>query len=89
VNVTLNRRREITAVFCGDVTAAHDAGCAFSRDAAMVACEQPVPIVMTTNSGYPLDQNLYEAVKGMRARPRRRAGYGARWARVVTGQAQL
>ena len=31
VNVTLNRHREITAVFCGDVTAAHAAGCAFSR----------------------------------------------------------
>jgi nickel-dependent lactate racemase len=67
VNVTLNRRREITAVFCGDVTAVHDAGCAFSRETAMVACDQPVPIVVTTNSGYPLDQNLYQAVKGMSA----------------------
>ncbi len=67
VNVTLNRRREITAVFCGEVTAAHDAGCAFSRDTAMVACDRPLPIVVTTNSGYPLDQNLYQAVKGMSA----------------------
>ena len=33
----------------------------------MVACEQPLPIVVTTNSGYPLDQNLYQAVKGMSA----------------------
>ena len=40
VNVTLNRRREITAVFCGDVTAVHDAGCAFSRETAMVACDR-------------------------------------------------
>lgn len=67
VNVTLNRRREITAVFCGDVTAVHQAGCTFSRDTAMVACERPLPIVVTTNSGYPLDQNLYQAVKGMSA----------------------
>ena len=67
VNVTLNRRREITAVFCGDVAAAHDAGCAFSRETAMVACERPVPIVVTTNSGHPLDQNLYQSVKGMSA----------------------
>ena len=67
VNVTLNRRREITAVFCGDVSAAHRAGCVFSRETAMVACEQPLPIVVTTNSGYPLDQNLYQAVKGMSA----------------------
>ena len=67
VNVTLNRRREITAVFCGDVTAVHEAGCAFSRETAMVACDRPLPIVVTTNSGYPLDQNLYQAVKGMSA----------------------
>jgi nickel-dependent lactate racemase len=67
INVTLNRRRQITRFFCGDVTAAHDAGCAYSRDTAMVACDRPFPIVVTTNSGYPLDQNLYQAVKGMSA----------------------
>ncbi len=33
----------------------------------MVACARPFPIVVTTNSGYPLDQNLYQAVKGMSA----------------------
>ena len=31
------------------------------------ACERPFPIVVTTNAGYPLDQNLYQAVKGMHA----------------------
>jgi nickel-dependent lactate racemase len=67
VNVTLNRRREITAVFCGSVSAAHDAGCIFSRQTAMVACEGRVPIVVTSNSGYPLDQNLYQTVKGLSA----------------------
>ena len=67
VNVTLNRQRQITRFFCGDVIAAHDAGCAFSRDTVMVPCEKPFPIVVTTNSGYPLDQNLYQAVKGMSA----------------------
>ena len=67
VNVTLNRRREITGFYCGDVIAAHEAACAFSRDTAMVPCETPFPIVVTTNSGYPLDQNLYQAVKGMSA----------------------
>jgi nickel-dependent lactate racemase len=45
----------------------HDAGCAFSKQTAMVACERPFPIVVTTNSGYPLDQNLYQTVKGMSA----------------------
>jgi nickel-dependent lactate racemase len=67
VNVTLNRRREITRFFCGDPIAAHEAGCAFSKQTAMVACDRAFPIVVTTNSGYPLDQNLYQAVKGMSA----------------------
>lgn len=67
VNVTLNRHRAITRFFCGEVLAAHDAGCRYSRETAMVACDRPFPIVVTTNSGYPLDQNLYQAVKGMSA----------------------
>jgi nickel-dependent lactate racemase len=67
INVTLNRRREITRFFCGEVIAAHEEGCRFSKSTAMVACPEPFPIVVTTNSGYPLDQNLYQAVKGMSA----------------------
>ncbi len=67
VNVTLNRRREITRFFCGHPLAAHEAGCRFSKETAMVACPRPFPVVVTTNSGYPLDQNLYQAVKGMSA----------------------
>jgi nickel-dependent lactate racemase len=67
INVTLNRRREITGFYCGAVLPAHEAGCAFSKQTAMVPCERPFPIVVTTNSGYPLDQNLYQAVKGMSA----------------------
>jgi nickel-dependent lactate racemase len=67
VNVTINRKREITRFFCGSVTEAHVAGCAFARATAMVACPEPFPVVVTTNAGYPLDQNLYQAVKGMSA----------------------
>ncbi len=67
VNVTLNRSRQVTRFFCGEVAAAHAAGCAFAKETAMVACERPFPIVVTTNAGYPLDQNLYQAVKGMHA----------------------
>ena len=33
----------------------------------MIACDRPFPIVVTTNAGFPLDQNLYQAVKGMSA----------------------
>jgi nickel-dependent lactate racemase len=67
INVTLNRDRQITRFFCGNVFAAHDEGCTFSRQTAMVGCPKPFDIVVTTNSGYPLDQNLYQAVKGMSA----------------------
>jgi lactate racemase len=67
LNVTQNRQREITGFFCGDVIAAHDAGCAFAKQTAMVACPHNFPIVVTSNSGFPLDQNLYQTVKGMSA----------------------
>lgn len=67
INVTLNNRREITRYFVGDPIAAHEAGCEFCRATAMVECEQTFDVVVTSNSGYPLDQNLYQAVKGMSA----------------------
>ena len=67
LNVTLNTNHEITGVFAGDMLAAHAAGCAFVRESAMVGVATPFDIVVTTNSGYPLDQNLYQAVKGMSA----------------------
>ncbi len=67
VNVTINRNKEITGYFCGDVLAAHEKGCEANKASVMVACEREYPIVVTTNGGYPLDQNLYQAVKGMSA----------------------
>ena len=67
VNVTQNRKRQITGFFCGDSLAAHEEGCAYAKSTAMVPCDQAYPIVVTTNGGYPLDQNLYQAVKGMSA----------------------
>jgi lactate racemase len=67
INVTLNRRREITGFFCGEVLAAHNRGCACSKASVMVPCNRRHPVVVTTNSGHPLDQNLYQTVKGMSA----------------------
>jgi nickel-dependent lactate racemase len=67
INVTQNRQRDITGFFCGDVIAAHEAGCAFAKKTAMVPCAKAFPIVVTSNSGFPLDQNLYQTVKGMSA----------------------
>lgn len=67
INVTLNRHRQISGFFCGDSITAHEKGCEFSKSTAMVPCAEPFPIIVTTNSGYPLDQNLYQTVKGMSA----------------------
>ena len=67
LNVTLNKHKEITGVFAGELDAAHTAGCAFVQCTAMQAVDRPFDIVVTTNSGYPLDLNLYQSVKGMSA----------------------
>lgn len=65
VNVTLNRAKEITGIYAGDVTAAHDAGCAAAFAETTVSVPRRYPVVVTTNSGFPLDQNFYQTVKGI------------------------
>ena len=67
LNVTLNGQKEITNVFAGEVIEAHRLGCKYVQDHAMEAVDHPYDIVITTNSGYPLDQNLYQTVKGLSA----------------------
>jgi nickel-dependent lactate racemase len=67
LNVALNKNKEITEVFAGELFEAHKQGCAYAKEHAMVAVEQRYDVVITSNSGYPLDQNLYQAVKGMSA----------------------
>jgi nickel-dependent lactate racemase len=67
LNVTLNQKREITGVFAGDMVTAHRKGTAFVRETAMQPVPHPFDVVITSNSGHPLDLNLYQAVKGMSA----------------------
>lgn len=67
INVTLNRKRCITGFFCGDPQSAHLKGCEFAKASTMVPCSRYFPVVITTNGGYPLDQNLYQSVKGLSA----------------------
>jgi lactate racemase len=67
LNVTLNKEKEITSVFAGELYEAHDKGCEFVKEHAMIKCDDRFDVVITSNSGYPLDQNLYQAVKGMSA----------------------
>ncbi|MBC7237983.1 MAG: nickel-dependent lactate racemase, partial [Chloroflexi bacterium] len=49
LNVTLNRRRQITGVYAGDIWQAHARGVQFAREAAMVPVDEPFDIVLTTN----------------------------------------
>ncbi len=67
LNVTLNRDRQITGVFAGDPRNAHETGCSFVKKNAMAPVSDTFDIVITSNSGYPLDLNLYQSVKGMSA----------------------
>ncbi len=66
VNVVINERKEIVHAVAGDVEQAHLAGCEFLSSQCRVK-PLPADIVITTNGGYPLDQNIYQAVKGMTA----------------------
>lgn len=67
LNITLNRNKEITGVFAGALREAFKQGCLFVKKTAMVPLNQPYDIVVTSNSGYPLDLNIYQSVKGMSA----------------------
>ena len=66
VNVVLNAEKEVIFAVAGDVEAAHKKGTDFIASLCAVDAI-PADIVITTNGGYPLDQNVYQAVKGMTA----------------------
>lgn len=65
VNVLLNQKREISHVVAGDPYQAHEQGCAIATDIYGVKVGHKVDITITSNSGAPLDLNLYQACKGM------------------------
>ena len=67
LDVVLDARQRVTAAFGGELLAMHAAAREYVRRSAMVAVPEPFDVVVTTNSGFPLDQNLYQAVKGMSA----------------------
>ena len=70
LNVTLNKSHEITGVFAGDMLESHAQGCAWAKATAMRAVERAFDVVLTTNSGYPLDLNVYQTIKGVSAAAR-------------------
>ena len=65
-NVVINAKHQVVGAFAGDCEQAHLAGAEFLKG--LCQAEKPLSdIVITTNNGYPLDQNIYQAVKGMTA----------------------
>ena len=66
LNVVLNGEKETIHAVAGDMEQAHEAGCRFLEGLCGVEAAM-ADIVITTNGGYPLDQNIYQAVKGMTA----------------------
>lgn len=70
VNVTLNLDKAITGIFSGASEAVHDEGSAQALRESMVTVDRSYPVVLTSNSGAPLDQNFYQTVKGLCAASR-------------------
>ncbi len=67
LDVVLDGEQQITHAFGGELFAMHRAACTVARETAMRRVPGRFDVVVTTNSGFPLDQNLYQAVKGMSA----------------------
>jgi nickel-dependent lactate racemase len=65
-NVIINAEKEVVYAVAGDCELAHREGREFLLSKCKVASAM-ADIVISTNGGYPLDQNIYQAVKGMTA----------------------
>jgi len=64
LNVALNGEKKVIGAFAGDLEEAHAKGVEFVRSLAQ--CSKVTgDIVVTSNGGYPLDQNLYQSVKAV------------------------
>lgn len=66
VNVVIDEEKHTVAAFTGDMEQAHRAGCEYLRQYCAVQAA-PADVVITTNGGAPLDQNIYQCVKGLTA----------------------
>ncbi|GAA4899475.1 nickel-dependent lactate racemase [Stackebrandtia albiflava] len=67
LDVLLNRDKEIVAAFGGSIFQMHAEARRAARELAMRPVPEPFDVVVTTNSGFPLDQNLYQCSKGLSA----------------------
>lgn len=66
-DVVLNRDQQIVAAFGGELFAEHAAAVGVCRELSMAGVGTAADVVVTSAAGYPLDQNLYQAVKAMSA----------------------
>lgn len=66
INVVLDEDKKVIEAFAGHYEKAHEKGCRFVDQLSGVDAV-PSDIVISTNGGYPLDQNIYQSVKGMTA----------------------
>ena len=67
VNVVIDEEKHVASAFAGDPFQAHETGCAFLKGYCKVKPEKKGDIVITSNGGAPLDQNMYQSVKGLTA----------------------
>ena len=67
LDVAINSNRQITQVAAGELFTVHSEISGAVKRSSMQAFREPFDVVVTTNSGYPLDQNLYQTVKGLSA----------------------
>ena len=67
VNVIIDADKKVVHAVAGDANEAHAAGCRFLQQYCQVSPKKPADIAISTNGGYPLDQNMYQSVKGMTA----------------------
>ncbi len=67
VHVTLDGMKRITGFYSGDCIESHRIGSEAVKEESMFPCDAPFDAAVTTNSGFPLDRNLYQAVKGISA----------------------
>ncbi|WP_411677014.1 nickel-dependent lactate racemase [Caproicibacter sp.] len=67
VNVIIDENKRVVAAFAGNFITAHRRGCDLLLKYCQVKPEQRGDIVISSNGGYPLDQNIYQSVKGLTA----------------------
>lgn len=66
LNVVIDAEKKIINAFAGDRVKAHAEGCDFVRGLSTIEGVN-ADIAITSNGGYPLDQNVYQSVKSMTA----------------------